>query len=212
MERTRHSVDKETQPFGRFINKRRQQTTERGKRCQTRGVDEGSAQSCRLSGDAAIRDSTPAMPPRKAKGKKNATEAQPRRSTRGGAKAEPEPEPEHVETPVSNEELEAALPPSTSQVAAAVDSVLSSAPPPEPSPEPIEEDQPEQIVQPSAADDVEMDATGAVTVVPVAETEPAAASSGMTREQRMAKLEELRLKMVCYKHLRHSVFVLIKIT
>lgn len=145
------------------------------------------------------------MPPRKAKAKKPAAEPKPRRSTRG-AKAdavdaeEPVLNPPSDEPEQSSEVLKGLLPPTAGDVADAVENVLAG-PSTSAATEAAALDDSmavdEQVATEEAgatADsipDVEMEATGAVTVV-----QPVPAPSGLTIEERQAKLQALRSKMV----------------
>lgn len=151
------------------------------------------------------------MPPKKGKGKKAAAAApaapaEPkRRSGRGKAQAATTPEPETPGTvdaspaddsePATSEALKELLPPTAGDVAQAVESVLSApAVDDEPASDtPMAVDEPEPVATETSESlpDVEMGATGSISVVP-----PPPAAPSMTMEQRQAKLAALRSKMV----------------
>lgn len=148
------------------------------------------------------------MPPKKGKGKKAAAEpaTTSKRSTRGSKAAavaapdetplEEQPTDSPVEQAVeaevvSNEPLQSQLPPSLGAVASAIETVLSPTKGSEPPAESMEEDTAPPASPPASLPDVEMTATGSVSVVPAPP-----APSGLTMEQRQAKLDALRGRMV----------------
>jgi len=138
------------------------------------------------------------MPPRKSKAKKATdSQAQPRRSTRGSKAAVEDvpsaPEASTSEHDVSSEALQSAMPPTVSDVAAAVTSIVASVV--QPAPTSVAPEEKESLAMdetPAEVPDIEMDATGSVTTIAIPEPSPVAS---LTMEQRLAKLDELRLKM-----------------
>lgn len=146
------------------------------------------------------------MPPRKAKGKKAAAESKPRRSTRGAKAAESEAEEPVLDAPPQevdeqpNEALKELLPPTVSDVVGAVKNLLAGPSTPSatrqstPNDSMLIDESPATETANTTAElipDVEMQANGAITVVPSAPVRP-----GSTPEERQAKLEALRNKMV----------------
>jgi hypothetical protein len=148
------------------------------------------------------------MPPRKSKGKKATAETKGRKSTRR-SKVVPQEVPElpvddaPLEEP-SSPALQETLPPPVSQIAESVGNALEDTSTldalQEPSLNesmPVDEPQsgnpPSPPVEPvDSIPDVEMGATGAVYAV-----SPPAPPPSLTMEQRQAKLEALRSRMVC---------------
>lgn len=139
------------------------------------------------------------MPPKKTRAKKAAAEPATRKSTRGAKAAAAAAEPVEEATPdvpseeVSSEALQEQMPITVSDVAAAVTSVLggssAAAPEPEPADDSMAVDD-EPAATTSSLPDVEMSSTGAVVAV------PSPGTPTVTKEERMAKLNELRSKMV----------------
>jgi large repetitive protein len=154
------------------------------------------------------------MPPRKSKGKNAAAEPKGRRSTRASkAAAQADPEPPVVDAPSEtppSQVVQESLPSTVSETAESVPNapehtvtlVAHEEPPPQPyEPMPVDEPESSNLSSPPVepvdpvdpVPDVETSATDAVTVV-----SPPTPPPSLTMEQRQAKLEALRIRMVCF--------------